>query len=309
MTGQDSGPAASDRGSGVKVSIDGVIHAPESASISVFDRGFLYGDSIYEVMRTAGGYPVDLQRHLARLRRSAATIALELPAGDAIERDIFATLAAAGNRESYLRVVVTRGSGEIGLDIALAEAPRAIVIVRPLSLPPEQAYRDGVPVTIVTIERTSPRALDPRVKSGNYLNNILALREARKAGAYEAIMCDAAGRIAEGSSSNLFAVTAGVVTTPALEIGLLAGITRRRVVELARSVGVEVVEGELRPDPVRGADEVFLTSSLRGILPVATVDGRRPRAAVPGPVTRRLMAAYREFLAGEARKGGSRPAR
>ncbi len=281
----------------VKVWIDGVISGPDDAMVSVFDRGFLYGDSIYEVMRTANGVPVDLSGHLRRLQGSAAAIALKLPELDTIEAAISATLEAAGNDESYLRVMVTRGKGEIGLDIALAGAPSAIIMVRPLSLPPADAYAHGVAVRIVAIERTSPRALDPRAKSGNYLNNILALQEARRAGAYEAIMCDSSGRVAEGSSSNLFAVRGGEITTPACEIGLLAGITRARVIDLGRRAGLSVLEGELVPEQVRGADELFITSSLRGVLPVATIDGSRPGHGAPGPVTRQLMALYADYLA------------
>ncbi len=278
----------------IKVNIDGQIHDPETALVPVFDRGFLYGDSVYEVFRTAGGRPVDLAPHLLRLRHSAETIALRLPAEAELVAMIEATLAAAGNDESYVRVVVTRGAGEIGLAIALADAPRTIVIVKPLSLPPPELYRAGAELIVATIERTSPRAVDPRVKSGNYLNNILALDEARRAGAYEALMCDAAGRIAEGSTSNIFVVSGGRVLTPALEIGLLAGITRMRVIELARADGIDVDEGELRPDGARAADEAFLTSSIRGVLPVRRIDDHVMPA--PGPLTGRIMALYDRHL-------------
>ena len=281
----------------VKVWIDGGIKDGDEAMVSVFDRGFLYGDSIYEVMRTANGFPVDLVPHLRRLQGSAAAISLRLPGLEVIEEAIFATLDAAANAESYLRVMVTRGSGEIGLDTALANRPSTIVMVRPLTLPPVDAYAHGVTVRIVEIERTSPRAIDPRAKSGNYLNNILALQEARRAGAYEAIMCDSRGRIAEGASSNIFVVKHGEITTPAHEIGLLAGITRAKVIELGRQAGLTVREGELIPAQAREADEVFITSSLRGVLPVASIDGERPGHGVPGPVTQRLMALYADHLA------------
>lgn len=274
----------------IKVNIDGRIHDPETALVPVFDRGFLYGDSIYEVVRTAGGRPVDLGPHLVRLRHSAETIALTMPPEDRLVASIEATLAAAGNDESYVRVVVTRGAGEIGLAIALADAPRTIVIVKPLKLPPPELYQRGADLIVATVERTSPRAVDPAVKSGNYLNNILAFDEARRAGAYEALMCDASGRIAEGSSSNIFAVTGGRVLTPGREIGLLAGITRMRVIELARADGIEVQEGELRPVGARAADEAFLTSSIRGVLPVRRIDDHAMPA--PGPVTARVMALY-----------------
>jgi branched-chain amino acid aminotransferase len=283
------------RAMSTKVFIDGAIRDPADATVSVFDRGFLYGDSVYEVVRTAGGNPVDLGPHLERLARSGAALGMAIPDDAAIIAAIDATLAAAGNADSYVRVVVTRGSGEIGLDPALADGPRLIVIVKPLPELAPSLYRDGAHVVVVGgVERTARRALDPAVKSGNYLNNILALREAKARGAAEALICDARGRIAEGSTCNVFAVRGGVLHTPALEIGLLAGITRMRTLELARAEGLEVVEGELWPDELRGADEVFLTSSIRGVMPVGRLDDR----VIPvGPVTRRLMARYAEHLA------------
>lgn len=280
----------------VRVYKNGIIGDESTATISVFDRGFLYGDSVYEVMRTAGGVPVDEEPHLERLARSAASIALAVPSRDELDHAISATLAAAGNDESYVRVVVTRGAGEVGLDIALADRPTSIVIVKPLVLPDAELYVSGVALQIVDVQRTSRRAVDPGVKSGNYLNNILALHEARRAGAYEALMCDARGRVAEGSTSNVFTVRGGSLITPALEVGLLAGITRMRVIELARGDGISVEERELTPDDVRGADEVFLTSSIRGVLPVARVDGRDVGRGAPGPVTRRVMELYDQHL-------------
>jgi len=284
----------------IKVYIDGTIHDAGEARVSVFDRGFLYGDSIYEVMRTSGGRPVDLERHLERLHRSAAAIALLPPEQAELRRAIAAVLEAAENEEAYLRVIVTRGAGEIGLDTALATDPKTIIIVRPLQLPPAELYENGIKLKIVGVERTSPRAVDPHAKSGNYLNNIMALHEARRAGAHEAMMCDAGGRIAEGASSNVFAVRNGGVTTPALEIGLLAGITRRRVIELCRDAGIRVVEGELRAEDLRGADEVFITSSIRGVLAVSAVDETTLPAGAPGPLTRRISELYQRHLAAEA---------
>jgi branched-chain amino acid aminotransferase len=286
---------------GVKVYIDGTVLGEAEATIPVFDRGFLYGDSVYEVMRTAGGHPVDLELHLERLARSAEAIALAVPPAAELRAAIARTLEAAQNDDSYLRVVVTRGSGDIGLDTALADRSRTIVIVRPLALPPERSYREGVYLKVVEVQRTSPRAMDPAVKSGNYLNNILALAEARKAGAYEALMCDAAGRIAEGASSNLFVVAGGVITTPALDIGLLAGITRARIIELARAAGLELVEGTVTPAQARAADEAFITSSIRGVLPVARIDDAVLPQGAPGPLTRRFMGLYAEHLAAVAR--------
>jgi branched-chain amino acid aminotransferase len=169
-------------------------------------------------------------------------------------------------------------------------------MVRPLALPPNEYYERGVAVAIVGVLRNPRRALDPRVKSGNYLNNILGLMEARAAGAYECLMCDSAGRVAEGSTSNLFVEREGKLCTPHLDIGLLAGITRQRVLELAAGAGIAVVEAELSPDDVRRAQEAFLTSSIRGILPVAQVDGKPMAQAAPGSLTRIVMDAYQRFL-------------
>lgn len=275
----------------VVVSINGELF-DESATISVFDRGFLYGDSVYEVMRTANGSPVDLGEHLARLRRSAAAIALGVPSDADLVEAVRKALAAAGNAESYIRIIVTRGAGEIGLSTELAVDRKTLVIVRPLTLPAAHLYERGIALRIVGVQRTSPRAMDPGVKSGNYLNNILALHEAKRAGADEALMCDQRGRVAEGSSSNVFVIRSGEVITPSLDIGLLPGITRQRVIELARADGLMVTEGELSPEQVRTANEVFITSSIRGVLPVSRVDDQTILDGAPGPLTARIMALY-----------------
>jgi len=280
-----------------RVFIDGEIHDERTAVIPVFDRGFLYGDSVYEVTRTAGGHPVDLERHLERLERSAARIGMVSPGRAAIEAAIAATLAAAGNAESYLRVIVTRGDGELGLDPALADRPRIVVMVRSLRLPDDELYHDGVQVALVAVRRNPRQALDPAVKSGNYLNNILALAEARARPAYESIMLNPDGRIVEGSTSNIFIVRRGRIDTPAFEDGLLDGITRRRVLELAAGEPpIPAGESHLFPDDLRGADEAFLTSSVRGVLPVTRVDGAPIGAGVPGPITGELMQRYARFL-------------
>lgn len=279
----------------VKVYMDGAIVAPEQATISIFDRGFLYGDSIYEVMRTSGGRLVDLAGHLERLERSAEFLSLPLPPVPDITRAVLDTLDAAANPESYVRIIVTRGGGEIGLDIALADRPTLIVIVKPLALLPDEAYERGVALRIVQVQRVAKQAVDPSVKSGNYLNNIMALREARAIGAHEALMCDRMGRVAEGSSSNVFVVRAGEIITPAQEVGLLRGITRGRVIDLARTDGIPVREADLYPEDVRTADEVFITSSIRSVLPVRQVDDIM-LAPAPGAITRRVMALYTDHL-------------
>jgi branched-chain amino acid aminotransferase len=284
----------------IRVHIGGRVCRPEEAKISIFDRGFLYGDSVYETIGTFEGRLFATAEHLARLERSAARIGLRTPPRPEIERAIEETVEAAGNLESRVRVMVTRGAGgKIDLDPATAGDPELIVIVFPLGAPTAEMYAQGVSAAIVSVTRNSPQAIDPAVKSGNYLNNVLALGEARRrSGAYEAILCAADGTIAEGASSNVFAVSGGVVRTPPLDVGILDGITRAKVLELARGNGIPFEEARISPDELRAADEVFITSATRAVLPVTRLDERAVGDGAPGPVTRRLM----ELLAGLARR-------
>jgi branched-chain amino acid aminotransferase len=289
------------------VNLDGELLPPEKARISVFDRGFLYGDSIYEVIRTYGGEPFELEAHLRRLAHSAERIGLT-PPWDArrCEREIDRSLAAARGDEPqggdvapwnagerYVRVVMTRGAGEIGLDPALAVDPRAIVMVRPLQGPPESAYRDGVKACIVGVQRNSPQAVDPSAKTGNYLNNVLALREARAQGGYEAFMLDREGMVTEGSSSNIFAVKGGTLVTPPLGAGILEGVTRGVVLALARALATPVREESLRQADLETATEIFITSTIREIVPVTHLGERPVGNGRVGPVTGALMKAFR----------------
>lgn len=269
---------------------------PGEATVSVFDRGFLYGDSVYETMRTAGGHAVEMTRHLDRLRRSAAGIGLEIPFSDAALRAAIAeTHAATGNPDSYVRVMVTRGAGPLQLDPRVSASPVLVVLVQELKLPTPTLYEAGLSVRIVDVHKISARSLDPSLKTGNYLNSIQALRQAAASAAEDAIMCNAAGHVAEGATSNVFMVKAGRVITPSLATGLLEGITRALVIRLAGDLGIECSEGVVWPDQLRAADELFLTSSVRGLMPVTTLDGA-PLGAGPGPLTRRLMARYQQYI-------------
>jgi branched-chain amino acid aminotransferase len=281
-----------------RVYVDGEIREEREARVSIFDRGFLYGDSVYEVTRTFGGAAFALPDHLERLERSARAIGLELPPRTEIEHALAETLRAAGNRDSYVRIVVTRGEGELGLDPALADRPRLIVLVRPVAELPKEIYEKGVEVAIVSVRRNLRTAIDPAVKSGNYLNNVLAIGEAKRKGGFEAVLCDAEGRLAECSMSNLFVVTRGEVRTPALEVGILDGITRRKVLDLCGSHGIAATEGILWPEDLRRADEAFVTSSVRGIVPIVRVDGEPVGGGRPGDVTRRIMALYEAMTRG-----------
>jgi branched-chain amino acid aminotransferase len=269
---------------------------PQDASISVFDRGFLYGDSVYETLRTVSGRVVELGAHLDRLRRSAEGIAFELPFADAeLTEAVDATLAAAQNPDSRVRIIVTRGTGPIALDTREAGNPVMVVIVSPLVVPSADEYTRGISAVVVGEREGSVR---PGLKTGNYLGNILALRRAHELGAEDAIMCNADGAVAEGATSNLFMIVEGTVHTPSLATGVLAGITRSLVIRLLRErLGLPTCERTILPGELRGADELFLTSSVRGIMPVTTLDGATVGAGVAGPLTRRVMQIYADYLA------------
>ena len=278
----------------IRVHVDGRICLPEDAKVSVFDRGFLYGDSVYETIGTVRGRLFALSDHVDRLERSARSLGLRLPPRSEIEQAIHDTVAAAGNPESRVRVMVTRGAGKLDLDPASAGEPRLVVIAGPLGGPTPEMYERGVAVAIVSVTRNLPGAIDPAIKSGNYLNNVMALSEARRRpGVHEAILLAAGGSVAEGASSNVFLVKGGELLTPALSVGILDGITRGKVLALARDAGIACREPEfISPDQLRDADEVFLTSAARGVLPVTEVDSRPVADGKPGPVTRRILAAY-----------------
>jgi len=275
---------------------------PADAKISVFDRGFLYGDSVYETMRTAGGWPLELDRHLRRLRRSGDGIGLTIPFSDEHLADAVArTHAASGNDESYVRLVVTRGSGPVAIDPRHGEHPLMVVLVKPLELPAAEEYVHGISAVIVGITKNAGTSLDPTIKSGNYLNNILALRQAIAQGGQDAIMCSPEGAVSEGATSNVFMVAGGQLETPHLRTGLLPGITRQAIFDLAEALGLSVGETRMSPDHLRSAQEVFLTSSVRGIMPVTQLDGVVVGTGEAGPLTVRLQAAYRDYVERAAR--------
>jgi len=270
---------------------------PAEATVSVFDRGFLYGDSVYETLRTAGGHPVEMTRHLDRLRRSGLGIGLEIPFDDGQLRAAVAqTHAASGNPDSYVRVIVTRGTGPLMLDPRVSSTPLLVVVVQPLQLPAPALYEAGLAVRIVDVHKISARSLDPTLKTGNYLNSIQALRQAADGAASDAIMCSPQGQVAEGASSNVFMVRGGALLTPSLATGLLEGITRALVIRLAAELGIACREATIWPDELRAADEVFLTSSVRGPMPVTTLDGRSLGEGGVGPVTRRIMTRYQAYI-------------
>lgn len=281
------------------IAIDGALCDTSQAKISVLDRGFLYGDSVYEVLRTCDGAPFALTEHLARLRKSAAKIFLPIPWSDAeLSDDLDLALEAAnhGARESYVRLVVTRGDAEeIGLDPALATNPRRIVIVRPYPSIPPELYSRGAKVALARAGMGPFQG----IKTGNYLPNILAVREARARGAYEAWIVDEAGRLTEGANSNIFLVKGGRLATPPAA-NILEGVTRAKVLALAKKEQIVAKEREVSVTDAFAAEEAFLTSTLREVMPVVEIDGRKVGDGKPGPITLRLRAALRALAGGRA---------
>lgn len=273
---------------GVCINIDGQLTDPEEARVSVFDRGFLYGDSVYEVVRTYAGRPFALDRHLDRLERSARKLALELPARAWLIEQVSSTVAASGNPESYIRLIVTRGSGPISLDPTTAGAPLTVVMVKAYEGFPARMYEQGIRVSIPQVRRMPRSAKDPAAKTGNYLNSVLALGEVRRAGFDDALLLDVHGRVAEATSANVFAMRQGCLCTPTLETGLLSGVTRELLLEITRAAKLSVSECTLLPDELFAAEEVFLTSTLREIMPVVEIDGHQIGSGRPGPMYAQL---------------------
>ena len=288
--------------------VEGQLLPPEQAAVPVLDRGFLYGDSVYEVVRTYGGRPFELDRHLARMERTAERIGLVLPPRERIASELQRTLDAAQNAEAYARIIVTRGEGQFGLGAHLAEGlHRLVIIVRPLVPPDEQLYARGLTMAIARTRRNPPQALDPALKTGNYLNNILALREAHDAGADDAILLDLRGQVTEATTSNVFFVQRGVLVTPPLALGMLEGVTRALAIEVARGEGLMVREEPHGAEALAAADEVFVTSTLREVMPVTALvflesSGEQRRAVgggKPGPIAQRMRAAFRRYVSQE----------
>lgn len=283
----------------VAVMIEGRLCAPRDQAISVFDRGFLYGDSVFETVRTYGGVPFELPLHLRRLERSARRVHIVLPVSlEQLEEEVGVAVAAAGNAESYVRVMVTRGQGPLGLDPALADRARRVIIASQLSSPPDDWYASGVAVTTYRTQRQIDATSAEGAKVGNYLVSVLAMHEARQAGAVEALIVDGAGRVLEGASSNVFLVTDGRLVTAPESAGILPGVTRAHVISLSRSAGVSIDLRSAQLAELMAADEAFITSSIREVVPVVRVDDVAIGVGRVGPLTRRLMDRFREFTRG-----------
>lgn len=277
-------------------SVNGIVTPAAEARVSIFDNGFTFGDSVYETLRTYGGRPFELSRHLRRLRASAGRLGFEIPlSNEVLAGRLDELLARAGNAESYIRLIVTRGLGDISYNFDRVQGPTVVMAVKPFEGYPESQYTEGIAAVIVSVRRNSPRALDPAIKSCNLLNNVLAVREAQAKGASEAILLNEKGEVAEGSATNVFMVKTGTVVTPPLDAGILAGITREVVLELGPGLGIPMRQDSIRPPELLEADEVFLTSSTRETVPVKALDGRSVGEGRPGPVFRKLLAAFREY--------------
>jgi branched-chain amino acid aminotransferase len=284
------------------INVNGRITGERDAVISVLDHGFLYGEGVYEVVRAYGREPFVLDRHLRRMRVSAGMIALPMPFTDGeirsgITDTIDAFQAQPENRNVdglYVRFLLTRGVGDISYDPGGCLAPSLVIIIKAIAAPSAEVYERGVRVVLVSVVRNHPGSINPAIKSNNLLNNALAAQEAIRRGAFEGLMHNYRGELSEGSTTNLFIVRDGVARTPPLDAGLLSGITRGLVLELSAPTGIAVEEATLRDQDLFGADEVFITSTTREIVPVVCVDDRTIGTGMPGPVTRRLLRAYRE---------------
>ena len=281
------------------VNVNGRVFDQEHAFVSVFDHGFLYGEGVYETLRTYNGQPFLFDRHMRRLRRSAEMLTLAVPITNAeIDARFRETLRAARlgdspEHEAYIRILVTRGVGELSYDSAACPTPSIVVIVKPHVAPPAEVFERGVKVALVEIVRNHPGSVSPLIKSNNLLNNALAMQEASRRGGFEGVMRNYRGELAECTQSNLFVVKSGAALTPPIDAGLLPGITREFLFEIGAEAAILVREAVLKDADLFEADEAFLTSSTREVVPIVQVDDRRIGAGIPGPITRRLLQGFR----------------
>jgi branched-chain amino acid aminotransferase len=281
---------------GFFASVNGVVTPAAEARVSVLDNGFTFGDSVYETLRTYGGRPFHLDRHLRRLRESAGRLSIALPIGDdEMARRVDAVLAQAGNAESYIRLIVSRGVGDISYRFERVAGPTVVVAVKSYEPLPERWYTDGIDVVVSPVRRNHRLALDPAIKSCNLINNILAMQDAQARGAQEPLLLNHDGDVAEGAGSNVFLVSKGGLLTPPLEAGILAGVTRALVLDIAHGLGLRAREDTVRVADLLSAEEVFITSTLKEICPVRAIDGKAVGPGRPGPVTQQLTKAYREY--------------
>lgn len=277
------------------VSINGEVMDPKEAKIPVMDRGFLFGDSIYETLITFDKQLFRLEKHMNRLKNSARLLNMDITVS---EEDIIhymqKTVEASSAKNLKVRLVVTRGTGVLSLDPTGDYQNNIVVIAIPRAENPPEWYSKGVKVVIADIMRTSPKSVDPNAKSGNYLNNVMAYRQAREAGAFEAIMLNQKGHVTEATTSNVWIIKNGKVMTPPIEAGLLQGITRSTLLENAKKKGYNLSEQSLAVEDIYDADEMFLTSTSRFIVPVVEVDGKKIGSGKPGKLTLELLELFHQ---------------
>jgi branched-chain amino acid aminotransferase len=279
----------------LRIYINGELHDKKDARISVYDHGLLYGDGVFEGIRAYNGKVFRCKEHIDRLFASARAIALEIPmTRDEVAEAIRYTLEANGLSDAYIRLVVTRGIGTLGLDPYECADPQVIIITDSISLYPPEYYERGLELVTVPTVRNHPNALNPRIKSLNYLNNILAKIECLQAGVTEAIMLNKEGYVAECTGDNIFTVKDGRLETPPVHAGILEGITRDVVMELAAEAGIETLERDMTRFDLYVADECFLTGTAAEIIPVVRIDSRDIGDGEPGPVTLKLLAMFRD---------------
>jgi branched-chain amino acid aminotransferase len=278
------------------VYVNGTIRPAAEAVVPVYDHGFLYGEGVYETIRTYNRVPFLYDRHLARLRASSERIRLDVPftdgeLADAIDR----TVDAAGEmREAYIRILLTRGVGELNYDPRSTPTPTTVIIVKPLEEPPARVFEQGINICQVEIRRNHPATVNPLIKANNLLNNALAMQEANRRGGEEGLMCNYRGELSECSQANFFMVRGGVVLTPPSEAGLLEGITRAYLFDVGKDVGIDVREHVLYPADLATADEAFITSTTRELSPVTSIDGTPVGTGKVGDITMRMLAGYRK---------------
>lgn len=283
--------------SSLEVFINGQYFPKDEAKISVYDHALLYGDGVFEGMRAYSGKVFRLQEHLVRLYESAAAILLEIPMEIAeLAEAVNTSVERNGLQDAYIRLVVTRGAGSLGIDPARTSDPQVIIIVDHISLYPQELYENGLEIVTAATIRNHPAALSPRIKSLNYLNNVMAKIEGRLAGSLEALMLNHKGDVAECTGDNIFIVRRGELLTPSIDSGILEGITRNAVIELALERGMVVRETTLSRHDIYISDECFLTGSAAEVIPVIKLDDRPIGTGKVGEVTKALSKAFHELV-------------
>ncbi|MBI5723307.1 MAG: branched-chain-amino-acid transaminase [Planctomycetes bacterium] len=280
----------------MKVWLDGRLVEKQDAKLTVFDHGTLYGDGVFEGIRIYSGKIFQIQAHIDRFFESAGAIRLKIPYDKRqVRQFLYETVKANDKSDGYIRLVVTRGEGTLGLNPNKCPRPSLFIIVDDIELYPREMYEKGMPVIIAKTVRTSPRMLNPAIKCLNYLNNSLAKIECVDAGVGEAIMLNEHGQICEATGDNVFIVKNGVVITPPSEAGVLRGVTRGVVMKLAGRLGIKAIEMPVGPEELAAADECFLTGTAAEVVPVTKVDGRPVGHGHVGAITKKLIKAFHEF--------------